>query len=52
MSPLFGLQAKAKAGTLAALTIPQLKDWLRANHLPLGGKKDELVQRIMTKLGV
>ncbi|KAI3424697.1 hypothetical protein D9Q98_008087 [Chlorella vulgaris] len=47
-----GIEAKAKAGTLAALTIPQLKDWLRANHLPLGGKKDELVQRIMTKLGV
>lgn len=28
------------------MTIPQLKSWLQAKGMPVGGKKAELVERI------
>lgn len=41
---------KSKGGP-AALSIPQLKVWLRARKLPVGGKKDELVARVTAAMG-
>jgi hypothetical protein len=32
--------------------VDELKAWLRANGLTVGGKKDELVARIHNKLGL
>ncbi|KAK9810010.1 hypothetical protein WJX72_003309 [[Myrmecia] bisecta] len=37
---------KQAAGKLADLSIPELKCWLKARKLPLGGKKADLVQRV------
>ncbi len=34
------------AGTLASLTVPELKTWLKAHKLPVGGKKADLVARL------
>lgn len=41
----------ADAGKLKSLTTEQLKIYLRANGLPLLGKKDILINRILTHLG-
>ena len=35
---------------LRTLTIPALKEYLRANRLTVGGKKDELVDRILAHM--
>ncbi|KAG0607326.1 hypothetical protein M758_8G019900 [Ceratodon purpureus] len=41
----------ADTGKLKDLTTEQLKIYLRANKLPLAGKKDILINRILTHLG-
>lgn len=43
-------RGRRAAGTLQQLTLPELKVYLRAVGLPLGGKKAEVVQRIETHL--
>ncbi|KFM22653.1 ATP-dependent DNA helicase 2 subunit KU70 [Auxenochlorella protothecoides] len=40
-------QVAAEAGTLGKLPISTLKPWLKAKHLPVSGRKDELVERIL-----
>jgi len=45
-------EAKVKDGSIKKLTIPVLKEYLRANSLPLSGKKDDLLQRIRDHMGV
>ncbi|KAL6774639.1 KU70 [Auxenochlorella protothecoides x Auxenochlorella symbiontica] len=41
------VQVAAEAGTLGKLPISTLKPWLKAKHLPVSGRKDELVERIL-----
>ncbi|KAF8045944.1 hypothetical protein N665_4192s0001, partial [Sinapis alba] len=38
----------AKTGKLKDLTVVELKTYLTANNLPLSGKKDALISRILT----
>ncbi|KAJ4915997.1 ATP-dependent DNA helicase 2 subunit KU70 [Raphanus sativus] len=40
----------AKSGKLKDLTVVELKTYLTANSLPLGGKKDALINRILAHL--
>ncbi|KAL4419212.1 hypothetical protein ABPG77_000606 [Micractinium sp. CCAP 211/92] len=47
-----GVEDKAAQGTLKSLTVDQLKTWLKARGCPVSGKKDELVARIINKLGL
>lgn len=47
-----GVEEKAAQGALKSLTVEQLKIWLKANGCPVSGKKDELVARILNKLGM
>ncbi|KAG7597306.1 Ku70/Ku80 beta-barrel domain [Arabidopsis suecica] len=41
----------AKTGKLKDLTVVELKTYLTANNLPLGGKKEVLINRILTHIG-
>ena len=41
------LRAAASRSELEALTVPVLKDRLRAQGLKVGGKKNELVERLL-----
>ncbi len=43
--------AAAQSGTLAKLTIPELKCYLKAEGLAIKGKKEELVARVQLQLG-
>lgn len=51
-SPVPSLQGHAARGSLAKLTVEQLKGWLRAKGLKLSGAKGELVARIKLHLGI
>ncbi|KAJ0257192.1 ATP-dependent DNA helicase 2 subunit KU70 [Hirschfeldia incana] len=42
--------ALAKSGKLKDLTVVELKTYLTANNLPLGGKKDALINRILAHI--
>lgn len=48
-----GVEAQAAQGAAALknLKVDDLKAWLRANGAAVGGKKDELIARVMNKLG-
>ena len=46
------LQALANDGNLGSLRNDDLKAYLRAKHLKIGGTKNELVARIMEAEGV
>jgi hypothetical protein len=39
-------ESMARRGTLKSLKIPELKAFLSSRRLPVGGKKDELIERI------
>ncbi|KAK9833073.1 hypothetical protein WJX74_006368 [Apatococcus lobatus] len=39
-------------GKLSSLTVPELKTWLKARKLPVGGKKADLVLRLENTLGL
>ncbi|KAL1224160.1 ATP-dependent DNA helicase 2 subunit KU70 [Cardamine amara subsp. amara] len=41
----------AKSGKLKDLTVVELKTYLTANNLPLSGKKEVLINRILTHIG-
>ncbi|XP_020526581.1 ATP-dependent DNA helicase 2 subunit KU70 isoform X2 [Amborella trichopoda] len=41
----------AESGKLKDLTMPELKNYLAAHNLPVTGKKDALISRILTHLG-
>jgi SAP domain len=43
-------RAAAAAGELDAYTIPQLKDFLRSEELPVSGKKGDLISRLMKSM--
>ena len=43
-------QGKAQRGLLYSLTVPDLKKWLKAHGLTVGGAKAELIARIEDKL--
>jgi ATP-dependent DNA helicase 2 subunit 1 len=45
-------KAAAQSGKLKKMTIPELKVYLKANGLPVSGKKELLLERILGHLGV
>lgn len=44
------MSAKAAAGRLRELSIPEMQCWLRARKLPVGGKKADLEARLAAAL--
>ena len=46
------LQALANAGHLGTLRVDELKAYLRAKGLKLGGTKPQLIARVMDDVGV
>ena len=45
--PAAGAAVATERAHLKGLKVPQLKELLRARNLPLGGKKDELIERLL-----
>lgn len=46
------IQGMAEKGTLAKLTVPDLKKYCEVHQLLKGGKKDDIIVRIKKHMGV
>ncbi len=46
------MQGLATDGKLGKLTVNELKKYCEVNQLPKSGKKDEIVRRVSTHLGI